>query len=416
MNILLIDDEPFALKLLARQLVNLGFEEVIPCEHAHDALAALESGVKAIELVFCDLQMPHMDGVEFVRHLARIGYAGGLVLVSGEDERILQAAEKLAKAHKLNVLGTLHKPVSPEQLQHILDGKPRRVARALRAVYEPDELRRAIADGELVNYYQPKVALATGSVAGVETLVRWQHPQDGLVFPDEFIAVAEEHGIIDELTRVVLTGALRQARLWQDAGLSLHVAVNVSMDNLTTLEFLDFVVHEVGKAGVPFTSLVLEVTESRLMTDPLAPLDILARLRLKRIGLSIDDFGTGYSSLAQLRDIPFNELKVDGSFVHGACRDTSLRAIFKASLGMARRLGMKTVAEGVEDQADWDFLCAAGCDLAQGYFIAKPMPGADLAGWIADWDAHRCGPATSGAEGPVLVDCAPLAGVGAAPV
>lgn len=392
MNILLIDDEPFALKLLERQLANLGFEGVIPCEHAHEALAALESGVKTIDLVFCDLLMPQMDGVEIVRHLARIGYAEGLVLVSGEDGRILQAAEKLAKAHNLNVLGALHKPVSPEQLQHILDGKPRRVARAHRAVrkiYEPDELRRAIAGGELVNYYQPKVTLATGTVAGVETLVRWQHPRDGVVFPDQFIAMAEEHGLIDQLTRAVLTGALRQARLWQDASLSLHVAVNVSMDNLAALEFPDFVAREVGKAGVPLTSLVLEVTESRLMKGLLMPLDILARLRLKRIGLSIDDFGIGHSSLAQLRDIPFDELKVDRGFVHGAWRDASLRAIFEASLGMARRLGMKTVAEGVEDQADWDFVRAAGCDLAQGYFIAKPMPGADLAGWMADWHAYR---------------------------
>jgi EAL domain-containing protein (putative c-di-GMP-specific phosphodiesterase class I) len=274
-----------------------------------------------------------MDGVEFVRHLARIGYAGGLVLVSGEDGRILQAVEKLAKAHNLNVLGALHKPVSPEQLQHILDGKSRRVARALvRKIYEPDELRRAIAGGELVNYYQPKVALATGTIAGVETLVRWRHPQDGLVFPDQFIVMAEEHGLIDQLTRAVLTGALRQARLWQDAGLSLHVAVNVSMDNLAALEFPDFVAREMGKAGVPLTSLVLEVTESRLMKDSLAPLDILARLRLKRIGLSIDDFGTGHSSLAQLRDIPFDELKVDRGFVHGACRDASLRAIFERAL------------------------------------------------------------------------------------
>jgi EAL domain-containing protein (putative c-di-GMP-specific phosphodiesterase class I) len=130
------------------------------------------------------------------------------------------------------------------------------------------------------------------------------------------------------------------------------------------------------------------VTESRLMKGLLTPLDILARLRLKHIGLSIDDFGTGHSSLAQLRDIPFDELKVDRGFVHGACRDASLRAIFEASVGMARRLGMKTVAEGVEDQADWDFVRAAGCDLAQGYFIARPMPGADLAGWMADWDAN----------------------------
>jgi len=391
MKILLVDDEPFALKLLARQLANLGFVDVVPHEHAADALALLEFGNEAFGLILCDLQMPGMDGVEFIRQLVRIGYDGGLVLVSGEDERVLQTAEKLSKAHRLNVLGSLHKPVSPEQLQQVLKNHPLRTSARLHAAhktYAPEELRRAIADGELVNYYQPKVDIASGAVTGVETLVRWRHPEDKLVFPDQFIATAEEHGLIDDLTRVVLTNALHQARIWQDAGLHLRVAVNVSMDNLGSLEFPDFVARAAAKAGVSPTSLVLEVTESRLMKDPLAALDILTRLRLKHIGLSIDDFGTGHSSLAQLRDIPFDELKVDRGFVHGACRDASLRAIFEASLGMARQLGMKTVAEGVEDQEDWDFLRAAGCDMAQGYFIAKPMPAADLAGWIAQWEAH----------------------------
>jgi EAL domain-containing protein (putative c-di-GMP-specific phosphodiesterase class I) len=179
---------------------------------------------------------------------------------------------------------------------------------------------------------------------------------------------------------------LRQARLWQDAGLHLHVAVNVSMNNLGSLEFPDFVARAALNAGVQPASVVLEVTESRLMKNPLEALDILTRLRLKRIGLSIDDFGTGHSSLAQLRDIPFDELKIDRSFVHGAWRDSSLRAIFDASLGMAKQLGMKTVAEGVEDRDDWDFLRATGCDMAQGYFIARPMPADDLPAWIQAWE------------------------------
>ena len=391
MKILLIDDEPFVLKLLAHQLANLGFTEVTCHERAHDALAALESDAEYANLVFCDLQMPEMDGVELVRHLARIEYGGGLVLVSGEDERILKTAKDLAKAHQLNVLGALHKPVAPEQLRRMLVGQFPRGAKAprfARKTYPADKLQQAIASGELVNYYQPKVNLASGAVTGVETLVRWQHPQDGLVFPDQFIATAEEHGLIDELTRVVLKGALRQARLWRDQGLPLLVAVNVSMDNLVSLEFPDWVAHTASKAGVPHESLVLEVTESRLMKNPLAVLDILTRLRLKRIGLSIDDFGTGYSSLAQLRDIPFDELKIDQGFVHGACRDASLRTIVDASCGIARQLGMKTVAEGVEDRADWNFLLESDCELAQGYFIARPMPAADLADWISDWDTR----------------------------
>ena len=392
MRILLVDDEPFMLKLLANQLAKLDCDDVVPFEHAQDALVELERDAAAVSLVFCDLQMPQMDGVELLRHLARLGYEGGLVLVSGEDRRILRTVQNLAKAHGLNVVGCLHKPVSLEQLQQVLAGKISRSATAVRAIrksYDAEELRRAIAGGELVNHYQPKVEIATGSVAGVETLVRWRHPRDGMVYPDQFISTAEQHGLIHDLTRAVLTDALRQARVWHDMGLDLHVAVNVSMDNLGALDFPDFVARAVAKAGIPLASLVLEVTESRLMQDPLAPLDILTRLRLKHIGLSIDDFGTGHSSLAQLRDIPFDELKVDRGFIHGAGRDPSMRAIVEASLAMAQQLGMRTVAEGVEDEADWNFVRSAGCDIAQGYYIAKPMPAEALAGWIAAWNGGR---------------------------
>jgi EAL domain-containing protein (putative c-di-GMP-specific phosphodiesterase class I)/CheY-like chemotaxis protein len=391
MKTLLVDDEPFALKLLVRLLDNLGVTEVDSRDSAREALALLESGNTVVELVFCDLQMPEMDGVEFMRHLARIGYAGAVVLVSGEDERILKTVEKLALARQLNVLGTLHKPVSPHQLQRVLERYSPRGAsaeRKNRKNYEPEELRGAIANGQLINHYQPKVMVASGAIAGMEALVRWQHPRDGLVMPDQFIGTAEEHGLIDGLTRVVLSEALHDAGNWHAAGLNLHVSVNVSMDNLAALDFPEFIAEEARAAGVPLTSLVLEVTESRLMKNLLAQMDILTRLRLKRIGLSIDDFGTGYSSLAQLRDIPFDELKVDRSFVHGAWRDASLRAIFDASLGMGHQLGMRIVAEGVEDLDDWNFLRQAGCDMAQGYLIAKPMPALELADWIADWNAR----------------------------
>jgi len=219
--------------------------------------------------------------------------------------------------------------------------------------------------------------------------VRWHHPRDGLIYPDRFIGMAEEHGLIDQLTRAVIKNAASQARLWMEEGLSLTVAVNVSMDNLAALDFPDYIEREMRTAKLPPTGLMLELTESRLMKDRVAPLDILTRLRLKHIGLSIDDFGTGHSSLAQLRDIPFDELKVDRGFVHGAWRNPLLRAIFEASLSMARQLRMKTVAEGVEDQADWEFLRDSGCDLAQGYFIARPMAADALIEWIGEWERRR---------------------------
>jgi EAL domain-containing protein (putative c-di-GMP-specific phosphodiesterase class I)/ActR/RegA family two-component response regulator len=393
-RVVLVDDDPFILKVLARQLKSLGIEQVNAFERAEEALGLLESGLDVVDLVLCDLQMPDIDGVQFVRQLARIGYAGGVVLVSGEDERVLQMAQRLARAHKLRVLGTLAKPVRPADLRRILAlycAPWRAPAHPVRAVYGPGELRRAIAEAELVNYYQPKVALASGAIEGVETLVRWKHPRDGLVLPDHFIPMAEAHGLIDDLTFCVMREALRQARRWSDVGLELNVAVNVSMDSLVSLDFPDLVACEIERAGVPASSLTLEVTESRLMRDPRAALDILTRLRLKRVRLSIDDFGTGYSSLAQVRDLPFDELKIDRGFVHRAGADATLRAIFEASLGMARQLGLVTVAEGVEDEADWEFLRAAGCDLAQGYFVARPMPAPALAGWISDWSARQWG-------------------------
>lgn len=390
-EILLIDDDAFQLKLLSRQLGAQGFDNVTCCETPETALAVLDAP-NAVGILFLDLNMPAMDGVELMRRLAERGYAGTLVLVSGEDGRVLDTATRLARAHGLNVLGALPKPCQGGALRAMLDrwqafrrpAEPR-----VGKTYGPDEIRQAIARGQLVNYYQPKVELAGGALIGVETLVRWQHPVDGLVFPDQFIGVAEEYGFIDTLTRQVLSAALAQARNWRDGGLRLSVAVNVSMDDLVALDFPECVQGELDRHGIPATDLILEVTESRLMRDLRAPMEILTRLRLKRVRLSIDDFGTGHSSLAQLRDLPFVELKVDRGFVHGAPDDPTLGAILTASHDLAQRLGMKTVAEGVEDLADWKWLRAYGYDLAQGYFIAKPMPHEQLPQWLATWEKRR---------------------------
>ncbi|OIQ92240.1 phytochrome-like protein cph2 [mine drainage metagenome] len=387
-KILALDDEPFMLKLLVHMLADLGYTSVSTCVSGHAALNLIGSANDSPELILLDINMPEMDGLEFVRHLVARNYIGSIILVSGEDERMQQAAVKLARAHKISVLGHLHKPVTPEGLAELI-GKwtapSQNQPKADRKVYGADELRAAIANGELVNYYQPKVVTSTGRVMGVETLVRWWHPQDGIVFPDQFINVAETHGLIDDLTRVVLTAAFAQSKLWQESGLMLQVSVNLSMDNLASMDFVDFVVGLAASSGVQPQMMLLEVTESQLMEDLRTPLEILTRLRLKRFRLSIDDFGIGNSSLAQLRDIPFDELKIDKSFVHGACSNEKLWAMFDSCLNLAKQLGLEAVAEGVENQADWDFVRNRGCDIAQGYFIAKPMPAADLPAWIQSW-------------------------------
>lgn len=386
-NILVLDDEPFMLKVLVHMLGQLDFNRVATAGSGRCALAALASA-NPPDLILCDLNMPEMDGIEFIRKLVDHNYSGSLILFSGEDGRLLQTAEKLVRAHQIDLLGHLTKPIAQDRLAQLL-GRWRPTAPKLQpatpAPLGADELRRAIAHGELLNYYQPKVAVATGRVTGVEALVRWQHPLHGMLFPDAFIALAEEHALIDALTRTVFCAALAQARRWADAGLALRVAINVSMNNLNSLDFLDFITDEAAKHGIAPHNIILEVTESRLMQDVRAPLEILGRLRLRRFRLSIDDFGTGHSSFAHLRDIPFDELKVDRGFVHGASANPTVRAILEASIGLAKQLGLEVVAEGVEDEADWQFLRQTGCDLAQGYFIARPMPASALPAWVEQW-------------------------------
>lgn len=385
LKVLVLDDDPFMLKLLAHLLAKKGFQDVATCDNGSAALALVDAPQVAPQLIFCDINMPGMDGVEFVRRLVEHDYSGSLVLVSGEDERTLQSMRRLVHAHHIEVLGCLQKPVTPANLEIMLETSktstfaPRAV---VKKNYPAGELRQAIQMKQLVNHYQPKVALSTGMVVGVEALVRWQHPTDGLVYPDQFIGIAEKHGLIDDLTYLVLQQALRDMVGWKERGLELQVSVNVSMDNLRVLEFPDIVSALAASFGVAPTALILEVTESRLMRDLRAPLEILTRLRLKRFGLSIDDFGTGHSTLTQLRDLPFDELKIDRSFVHGVQHIENIRAIFIASVGLAKELGMKVVAEGVEDADDWTFLRSTGCDLAQGYHISKPISASDFVRWI----------------------------------
>ncbi len=234
-------------------------------------------------------------------------------------------------------------------------------------------------------HYQPKVDLRTGALTGVEALVRWNHPLQGLVDPDRFIGLAEDCGAIGPLTEWVLRAALEQLARWQQAGLHIQMAVNVSMDSLLAPDFARQVGAWLRQGRLSPQDLVLEVTESRVMALCSAPLETLVRLRVQGFGLSIDNFGTGHSSLEQLRDVPFTELKIDHGFVHGARNNPLMRPMLESSIGTAQRLGLQTVAAGVETEDDWALLREIGCDVAQGCFIGRPMPANGLCAWLADW-------------------------------
>jgi len=241
----------------------------------------------------------------------------------------------------------------------------------------------------LVNHYQPQVDFAVAEVFGVEALVRWRQPENGLVLPDQFLADVEASGLIGSLTQAVFENGLADARHWRKEGLGLRLSINVSSDDLEELEFPDRVARKAAVEGVAADRLVFEVTDGQATRDRTAMLNVATRLRLKQIHLSLDDFGTGYSSLARLRDVPFSELKLDRSFVHGACSGASLRAIFEANFGMAKQLGLRIDAKGAEDRDDWNCLSALGYDVAQGYFIAHSMPAAEIPQWIRAWRARQ---------------------------
>ena len=251
------------------------------------------------------------------------------------------------------------------------------------------ELRRALDQGDLVVYYQPKADLATAKVVGVEALVRWQHPTLGLIPPGDFVPLAEGTGLIHPLTEFVLGEALHQCRLWMDSGIHLPVAVNMSARNLLDTDFPALVESLLDQWRVPAMMLQLEITENAMVGDPERARIALQRLRELGVWLSIDDFGTGYSSLAYLRDLPVQELKIDRSFVMDMHDHAANRVIVNSIVSLAQNLGLRVVAEGVEDKEAWTELSRLGCDIAQGYHLARPMAGRDVASWQKAWLAAR---------------------------
>jgi diguanylate cyclase (GGDEF)-like protein len=251
------------------------------------------------------------------------------------------------------------------------------------------QVRPAIENEEFVLYYQPKLRLTDGHVVGVEALVRWQHPERGLVFPDDFIPMVEQTVLLRPLTAFVLNEALRQWHSWRLGGLDVQVAVNLSARNLLDQALPEQVAEALEKWGAPASILCLELTESFLMSDPTRSIGVMDELSRVGVGLSIDDFGTGYSSLAYMRRLPINEIKIDRSFVTNMDVDASNATIVKATVDLGRNMGLRVVAEGVENEATWEMLKSVGCEVAQGYWMSRPIPAADVTKWIMEREAAQ---------------------------
>lgn len=393
LSALVVDDEELMCDFLCMAVEKSGVGHVVSANRGADAIDMVQQNHRAIDIVVCDLQMPDIDGIEVIRHLAEEGFGGGIVLVSGEDQRVLKAAESMAEVRGLNVIGSLSKPVP---VHAVIELFSKYAASEQNIVWtEPevtaDELEAAIRSGEIVTHYQPQIDIRTGRVKCVETLARWPHPERGMISPCDFVAMAERHDLIDALTDRVITQATTHGAIWHNHGFDLKVAINISMSNLRHLDFPDRLNDIVRQANMDIRKLVIEITESRLAgnlgtgldMDLGACLDILTRLRLKGPVLSIDDFGTGYASMEDLKQMPFEELKIDRAFVNGAFKDTAARAILESSIYLAKQLNMATVAEGVETEHDWNLVTGLGCDVIQGYYVAPPMDIDTFNAWLA---------------------------------
>ena len=388
LKLLIVDDDDFILNLSRRILERIGCGKLTTVNDGRLAIEKITSSPELFDIIITDLNMPGMDGVELLRHIAGVNFSGGIILLSGEDERILETAYDLARSHHLNVLGTIQKPLHPDPLKILLESfNPRQQFQSY-GVQEPltvNELREGINGKELTLFYQPKVSIRSHEITGVEALARWNHPQRGLIGPATFVAVAEQNGLIDELTRAVYRKAVRQAGEWQAEGIDIFISINISVNSFASHNFTGFLTEEAEMEKVDPSSLILEVTESQVMSDIKGCLEKLVQMRMKRFGLSIDDFGTGNSSMKQLKSIPFTELKIDRSFVTGAVKNSSAFAILESSIGLGKKMNMLTVAEGVETKEDWELLKQLDCDCIQGYYVARPMPADEVGRFIRGW-------------------------------
>lgn len=410
LRLLVLDDDPMIGATIESIAKSAGFESRVTTR-PDEFFEALESWSPSH--IALDLIMPDMDGVEVLVELAHRECTARIIITSGVGSRVLDAAARSAAEHGLPIAGVVPKPFSPKDLREMLlrdnDELPEtragmRGARTGSAQGEitEAELGQAIEREEFSLVYQPKVHCAGGELAGFEALVRWESPKRGLVSPVMFIPLAESSGLIGELTRQIIVSAID----WFSQGMpreacddqrstdlveQLTLSINLSARSLADVEFIDLVRQSCKNAGVDPRRVVFELTETSAMEDPVTSLDLLTRLRMKGFQLSIDDFGTGFSSMLQLVRLPFSEIKVDKSFVMSAARSEESRAVIRSVVELGHSLGLRTTAEGVEDQDTLEYLKEIGCDLAQGYLISRPLDRNDALDWgrqyLKSWQA-----------------------------
>ncbi len=388
LQVMVVEDHGFQRRIAVRLLAELGVKQILEGSDGLHALEILRQQATPPDVVLVDLDMPGMDGIECISNIAHEHLGRAVVVVSALDPALLNTVQTMARAYGLRVLGSVEKPLTRDKLEAVLSRFDDHAGEApddAVAEFTVQALADALKNGEIVAWFQPQVEFANGKVIGAEALARWERPDGSVVRPHQFVPILEREGLANALTDCMLEEACRWKQQWDHGGTRIKMSVNVSAVALADPSSADRYQSILESHDIKPEEMILEITESSVMSDAARGLGLLARLRLKGFGLSIDDFGTGYSSLAQLSQIPFTELKIDQGFVFGAHEQPRKRVVVEASLDLARKLGLTTVAEGVESIEDWQMLAELGCDIAQGYLIGRPVPGSELQAVIGRW-------------------------------
>jgi len=389
LSFIVVEDNAFQRTVAIKILEAMGSTQVLGAENGQDALEQLAACDHPIDITISDLDMPGMDGVEFMRHLAEQKLCGAVAVASGMDAALIRTVEDLVEQHGLFVLGHIEKPLNKDKVQVMLNTffmkqKARNPDTYVNDI-SIDDIQQALNDQQFKVWYQPKVQLTNGRWCAVEALARWEHPDQGIIHPQRFIALLESHHLIHELTWQQIHILVADLKAWLNEGRNITMSVNLSPAMLDDVTLPEKIVEIVTHHQVPPENIVLEITESVVIQNIARSLETIARLKLKGFLLSIDDFGTGYSSLQQLSRIPFSELKIDQSFVHDSPENSTRQAIIEANIELAKKLKLKTVAEGIETEKEWCLLKKLGCDLAQGFFVSEAIPKEQLNSWHSHW-------------------------------
>ena len=394
-HLMVIDDEQDICELVSDVAEMIGFTSD-QCSVLND-LAELEL-VPMPDILALDLSMPEVDGIEIINHLGSLPNKPQLILMTGFERSVLDGAHKLADRLDVPVLGQLNKPFSIQMLKELLE-KPLETnqlragshkAKPVMSTFNPAEIPAAIRQGQFITYYQPQIDLKTGDLHGVEALVRWHHPK-GLIMPDDFLPEIESNQQILPLTESVIEQSMQQMIRWREAGLPpLQTSINLSAAYLSDLDLPGLMLRLLKDFSIPPELITFEITERIGLNDNnQSVLDTLTRLRLKGFYLSIDDFGTGYSSLAQLNQLPFNEIKIDKSFIFHMMSSPISRTIVESSISLAQQLNVRCVAEGIETDEIRSVLQTMGCDIGQGYHYSKALPPDDFIQWAQEYIKKR---------------------------